>query len=100
MGCGVRNIVLDQDMSDTDIDHLNSSPAASIMTTIPNKRAGSRDFRNFRHRFSYWSFQLSFNADATALNGGSANYSLTRRERQKLLREHVTPALKIRGSSL
>jgi hypothetical protein len=73
----------DQDISDSDseLDSLNSSHAASTETTAQSKRV--------RHRFSFWTFQLTISADATALNGGRASDSVTLLEQQKFLLEHV-----------
>ena len=73
----------DQVISDSDsqLDSLNSSHAASTETTAQRKRV--------RHRFSVWSFQLTISADATALNGGRASDSVTLQEQQKFLLEHV-----------
>ena len=73
----------DQDISDSDseLDSLNSSHAASTKTTAQRKRV--------RHRFSVWTFQLTISADATALNGGRASDSVTLQEHQKFLLEHV-----------
>jgi hypothetical protein len=67
--------------SNSELDCLNSSHAASTETTAQRKRV--------RHRFSVWSFQLTISADATALNGGRASDSVTLQEQQKFLLEHV-----------
>jgi len=67
--------------SDSQLDSLNSSHAASTETTAQRKRV--------RHKFSVWSFQLTISADATALNGGRASDSVTLQEQQKFLLEHV-----------
>jgi uncharacterized membrane protein YsdA (DUF1294 family) len=71
--------------SDSQLDSLNSSHAASTETTAQRKRV--------RHKFSVWSFQLTISADATALNGGPlrgrASDSVTLQEQQKFLLEHV-----------
>jgi hypothetical protein len=73
----------DQVISDSDsqLDSLNSSHAASTETTAQRKRV--------RHKFSVWSFQLTISADATALNGGRASDSVTLQDQQKFLLEHV-----------
>ncbi len=65
-----------QDISDSDsaLDSLNSSHAASTETTTTAQRKG------VRHRFSVWTFQLTISADATALNGGRASDSVTLQE--------------------
>lgn len=75
----------DQDISDSDseLDSLNSSHAASTETTTTAQR------KRVRHRFSVWTFQLTISADATALNGGRASDSVTLQEQQKFLLEHV-----------
>jgi hypothetical protein len=79
----------DQDISDSDseLDSLNSSHAASTKTTAQRKRVS--------HRFSVWTFQLTISADATALKGGRARDSVT-------LQEPQIPALAnaIRASTL
>ncbi len=66
----------DQDISDSDskLDSLNSSYAASTETTAQKKRV--------RHRFSVWTFQLTISADATALNGRRASDRVTLQEQQ------------------
>ena len=67
--------------SDSELDSLNSSHAASSKTTANRKSS--------RHRFSVWTFQLTISADATALNGGRASDSVTLQDQQKFLLEHV-----------
>ncbi len=66
----------DQDIldSDSELDSLNSSHAASTETTAQRKRVS--------HRFSVWTFQSTISADATALNGGRASDSVTLQEQQ------------------
>jgi hypothetical protein len=69
----------DQEISHTDseLDILSSSHAASTKTTAKVKRV--------RHRYSVWIFQLTVSADATALNRGCASDSVTLQERHKFL---------------
>ncbi len=71
----------DQDVheSDSGLDILTSTQSASTSITTRPKRA--------RHKFSSWTFQLKFSADAAALNGGPASVPL--QERQKYLLEHI-----------
>jgi hypothetical protein len=67
--------------SDPKVDSLNSSQSASTSTTAQKKRV--------RRLFSCWTFQLTFSADASALNGGSESGSVTLQERKKYLLEHI-----------
>ncbi len=61
--------------SDSELDSLNSSLAASTKATANSKRV--------RHKFSVRTFQLTISSDATALNGGRASDTVTLQERQR-----------------
>jgi hypothetical protein len=65
--------------SDSDLDTSTSTQSASTRTTARKKQV--------RHRFSSWTFQLTFSTDSAALNGGPASVPL--QERQKYLLEHI-----------
>ena len=64
----------------------SSSPARAI-PTAPNKSA------RVRHRFSCWSFHLTFSVDSTALNGGRTTGCVTLGDREMLLRSHIKSRL-------
>jgi hypothetical protein len=76
----------DQDVheSDSGLNNLISTQSASTSITTRPKRV--------RHKFISWTFQLKFNADAAALNGGLA--SVTLQERQKYVLQHIRSRIK------
>jgi hypothetical protein len=65
----MASIAQDLHESDSDLDCLTSTQSASTSTTARKKRS--------RHQFSCRTFQLTFSADASALNGGRASGSVT-----------------------
>ncbi len=66
--------MLESDSEESELDSLTSAQSASTKSTARIKR--------IRYRFSCWTFQLIFNADITALNGGLASSNVTLQERQ------------------
>ena len=69
-----------ESVSDSDLSSLNSTQSSCTSTTSRKKQ--------IRHRFSSWTFQLTINTNAAALNGERASGSVTLQERHKYLLEH------------
>lgn len=70
-----------ESVSDSDLSSLNSTQSSCTSTTSRKKQ--------IRHRFSSWTFQLTINTNAAALNGERASGSVSIQERQKHLLQHL-----------
>jgi hypothetical protein len=80
-GADIASTAQDVHESDFDLDYLTTTQSVSTSTTARKKR--------IRHQFSLQTFQLTFSADASALNDVRASSSVTLQERLKYLSEHI-----------